>query len=313
MARIVLDGAAMVGRLQDFARRRHDQPLGAVDLARVVAEAIDMARTELEQKTALGAAGVTVRDEVGALPAVRGDASELRHVLVNLLLNARDAMPRGGEVTVAGALEGDRVLITVSDRGSGIPREHLERIFDPFFTTKGGRGTGLGLSLAYGAMQRLGGSIRAANRDGGGAVFTLCFQRAEEMPEPVPEPAPAVVRHGARVLLIDDDHDNLEAMRLVLEAHGCAVDVADNGAAAVERVRAGERYDVVLCDVGMPNMSGWQVAERMRAAAPEMPFYLLTGWAKEIPDEDPRRATVSGVLGKPVAVGELERLLPAAI
>ena len=109
------------------------------------------------------------------LPPVNGVASDLRYVFINLLLNARDAMPDGGVICVRGTDAGGKVVVTVEDEGTGIPPEHLHSIFRPFFTTKGNQGTGLGLSMAYGVMARAGGSITAANRPKRGAVITLTF------------------------------------------------------------------------------------------------------------------------------------------
>ncbi len=307
--RIVDDAAAMVGRLQDFARQRSDLPLTTVDLPTVVAEALEIVRPELAKAEPAGAP-VRIEAQLPTLPPVAGNEEELRHVLVNVLLNARDAMPRGGTVRVRGKQKDATVVLTVDDEGVGIPAEHLPRVFDPFFTTKGRRGTGLGLSMAYGVMSRLGGGIAAANRPRGGATITLTFP-VRPAPEKVAAPRPVAPTdgHGVRVLLVDDDQDNLEATRAVLELEGTEVETADNGRAALQRVQAGAHFDLVLCDVGMPGMSGWQVAEALHELAPSLPVYMITGWAREIPRDDPRRRLVAGVLAKPLEVERLRQLV----
>jgi CheY-like chemotaxis protein len=217
-----------------------------------------------------------------------------------------DAMPNGGAICIRAEERTDNVILSFEDEGTGIPQENLARVFDPFFSTKGERGTGMGLSIAHGVMRRLGGSIGAANRpEAGGAVFTLTFPLAPEPPlEEVARPRP-----GQRVLVIDDDRDNLEAIGMVLEGLGHEPIVEPSGRGALERLEAGERYDLVLCDVGMPEMSGWEVAEQIRTLASNTVVYMVTGWAHEIARDDPRRALVAGVLPKPLGIHALEKLL----
>jgi signal transduction histidine kinase len=174
LSRIISDAALVVGRLQDFARQRQDRPLESVDVAAVVGEAIDIVRTGIEGQSSLDGAPIRIETELGSLPAVSGLASDLRHVIVNLLLNARDAMPRGGTIRVSGELAASRVVLKVTDEGRGIPPEHLSKIFDPFFTTKDvGEGTGLGLSIAYKIVQEHGGRIEVKSKVGQGTTFSV--------------------------------------------------------------------------------------------------------------------------------------------
>jgi signal transduction histidine kinase/CheY-like chemotaxis protein len=309
LSRIISDAALVVGRMQDFARQPQERPLESVDIGAVVGEAIDIVRTGIEGQSSLEGAPIRIETELRSLPAVPGLASDLRHVIVNLLLNARDAMPRGGSIRVSGELAGSRVILKVVDNGRGIPPEHLPKIFDPFFTTKGNRGTGLGLSMAYGVLTRLGGDISAQNGPNGGACFTLSFpiaSRPSSPPPPTPSSNPPSGRH---ILVVDDDIDNLEATRMVMELDGQAVDVARSGLEAIERLRTGVRYDLVLCDLGMPDMNGWRVAREIQDVAPGTTVYMLTGWAQEIADDDPRRKWVKGVLEKPMNLGDLRDLL----
>lgn len=307
--RISSDAAARVRRLQDLARRREDVPDERVDLRAVIAGAVELARPD----DAHPAPRVAIDVALPSLPPVVGNAVELGHVFVNLFLNGKDAMPGGGRIAVTGAAAPDgAVEIQVADEGTGIPAENLERIFDPFFTTKGRRGTGLGLSMAAGVMRRLGGDIRAENRPGGGAAFTLRFPRAPPAPAPPPDRSPRAAQGPAapcRVLVVDDDPDNLDAMQLVLGQQGHHVEVTRSGLDAMARVEAGERYDVVLCDLGLGDTTGWDVAARLAAIAPATRVALVTGWAEEIPVDDPRRRHVARVLAKPLDVDDLRTAL----
>ncbi len=313
LSRIVEDAAVRVGQIQDFSGSRSDTPAESVSLAEVMHQAIEMCSGEMEPDPAGSWAGFRIATRIARdLPRVRGSGAELRHVFVNLFLNARDAMPKagGGKVVVVGRRAENAVIVVVGDKGTGISEQHLGRVFDPFFTTKDHRGTGLGLAIAHQVMQRLGGSIEAENRPARGAIFRLTFPVAANA-----ETAPTLLaatppRRGQRVLVVDDDEDNLEATRMVLEGMGQIVTVAASGAAALEQV--GEaRFDLVLCDVGMPQMNGWDVAERIREIAARTPVYMVTGWANEIAPDDPHRTIVAGVIAKPIGVETLARLLGA--
>jgi CheY-like chemotaxis protein len=230
-------------------------------------------------------------------------------VIVNLLLNARDAMPLGGTIRIVAEQQPNRVVLKVLDEGVGIPLEDLSKIFDPFFTTKGKRGTGLGLSMARGVLARLGGDIVAENRPERGACFTLSFPVAMQPRRSLPSRPPSAPPPGRRILLIDDDADNLEATRMAMELAGQHVDIAHNGRDALDRLRKGTRYDLVLCDLGMPDMNGWRVAREVQVVAPGTTVYMLTGWAQQIALDDPRRRWVKGVLEKPMTLESLRDLL----
>jgi signal transduction histidine kinase len=168
--------SAVISRLHDFARTG-SLKTAAVQLQRIVSQAVAIVETELREGEP-----VEVRVSVPELPQVRGSAPELSLLFVNLLRNARQAMPEGGTISIAAQRRGDSVVVTVADQGTGIPAEVQARLFEPFFTTKGAEGTGLGLWLAAGTMARLGGTIRAVNQPQGGALFSLTFPIVEAIP-----------------------------------------------------------------------------------------------------------------------------------
>jgi len=192
LARIVEDAAA---RVHELSRRPSDELFEPVDLRAVIAEALALARTELEEHELVQGKRFRLVSHIPELPAVRASAAELKHVFVNLVLNARDAMPAGGTISIEGRRDQDFAVISVADEGTGIAEEYLERVFEPFFSTKGETGSGLGLSMAHAEMARLGGSIVAHNRRPCGAEFVLRFplglprQLPAETPAP-PEPLP---------------------------------------------------------------------------------------------------------------------------
>jgi len=309
LSRAINDAALVVGRLQDFARQKTERTLDCVDVSTVVGEAIEMVRTTIEGESSLAGAPVRIRTRLPLLPAVTALASELRHVVLNLLLNARDAMPHGGTIDVAGEEHEGRVIVQVLDEGCGIPDKDLENIFYPFFTTKGERGTGLGLSNARSVVAVVGGAISASNRPTGGACFTLSFPIATPQHAPPPERRTSDPPQGRRILIVDDNLDNLQATKLLMEMQHQTVDVAQTGSEAIARLLAGARYDLVFCDLGMPDMSGWRIAREIQEIAPGTPVYMLTGWEQQIQDDDPRRQWVKGVLHKPMKPELMQDLL----
>ena len=310
LSRIVTDANSTIGRLQDFARRRHDRPVKAVDLATIIHQSLEMARGTLEEKSALLGRSTNVDLNLPYLPLILGEPSELRQIFVNLLLNALDAMSKGGAIRIAGKAIPDAVVVTIEDEGPGIPQEYLERVFDPFFTTKGERGTGLGLSIAYGAMARLGGSITAGNRPSGGAIFTLRFPLAPPVEAVSTSPSLSEPVQPRRVMVIDDDADNLTALSALFESRGHSVQAANSGRSALrELMREDCRVEVVFCDLGMPEINGWDIARQVKSREAPPVFYLFTGWAQEIRADDPRRRWVDAVVPKPVEPRVLDQLL----
>ena len=298
LARVVGDAARIVARLQDLARRRRDRPSDPLDLAAVLTGAVEMARTEADVR-------VRIEADVPPLPLVRGSAAELAHVFGSLLLHAREQMPQGGVVRLKARTERGRVLVTVRDSGDGMHEEDLARLFDPFSGAAGE--SALGLSVAWGVMSRLGGSLQAQSRRGEGTTFTLSFPLAA--PARLEPPRPARPAGARRILIVDDEQDNLEVLREVLEMEGHRVSDASRGPEALALFEHGERFDVVLCDVGMPEMSGWQVAREIQRIAPGTPVWMLTGWANEISESDPRRTLVRGIIAKPLDLEQLRSLL----
>ena len=299
LGRVVSDAARIVARLQDLARKRRDRPSDPLDLAAVLTGAIEMARSEADM------AGVRIEPNVPPLPLVRGSAAELAHVFGSLLLHAREQMPEGGTVRVKAREERGKVCVTITDLGPGMREQELSKLFDPF---SGAGETALGLSVAWGVMARLGGSLSASSRRGEGTTFTLTFPlAAPQRREPPRRLQPE--RRTRRILIIDDEADNLDVLREVLELEGQEVEAARSGPEALAAFDRGGRFDLVLCDVGMPEMSGWQVAREIQRIAPGTPVWMLTGWANEIGERDPRRDFVRGVLAKPLDLDQLRTLL----
>jgi signal transduction histidine kinase/ActR/RegA family two-component response regulator len=308
--RAIDDAALTVARVRELGRVREGSAADSIQLCEIIAQAVDLARTTIEARSSLDGVPIRIESRVShALPKVRGLASELRQVFMNLLLNASEAMDQKGEIKIDSAIDDKSVLIRISDSGPGISAEHLRHVFDPFFTTKGTKGTGLGLSIAKSIMESLGGAIKASNGPSGGAVFTLEFPFATASESSQPEAAPARIDGGCRVLLIDDDPDNLDALKEALVLSGHSVEVAQSGQEGLERIRTFPNYDLVLCDLAMPGMNGWEVARFALNADPKLHLYIMTGWGRQAQMEIPPGLAIKGVLPKPIDLLEFHRIL----
>jgi signal transduction histidine kinase/CheY-like chemotaxis protein len=334
LATAASDGAAVVRRLQGFARQQPQHPLLPCDLVALVAEAMALTRPQLRDAPQRRGHVIEVRTALaasGGLPLVLGVPTEIREALTNLILNAVDAMPTGGTLTFSAQVvrtEGEElgnqaitqpgglepqiaevpegwVDLTVTDTGVGMPDEVRQRIFDPFFTTKGVRGSGLGLSMVYGIMERHGGSIQVASAPGQGTTVTLRFQVARTS-TPVPDAAiPLPSGPARRILLIEDDPVVRRTLASLLRTGGHIVEEADGGPAGLTRLTE-KPVDLVLTDLGMPELNGWEVARQVKARHPDLPVVLLTGWGEQLEDSgDIPAGLVDRVLGKPVRLEDL--------
>lgn len=301
--RAALDGARTVQRIQEFARIRRDQPFVAVDLNRVVQDALEVTQARWQEDAQGRGVTIHVTTNLTRVPVVPGDPAELREVLTNLILNAVDAMPEGGTLSLTTQADETTVTLTVSDTGVGIPPDVQPLIFDPFFTTKGPRGTGLGLSITYGIVSRHRGQIRVESAEGQGSTFHLTFPVSLVEAES-PGPASLEAVSPLRCLVVDDEQPVLEVLGDVLAAAGHSAVLVPDGAAAIERFKA-EPFDIVFADLAMPGVNGWQVARAVKDHAPSVPVLLVTGWGVELSPEELRGKGVDAVLSKPVKIEDI--------
>jgi GAF domain-containing protein/CheY-like chemotaxis protein/anti-sigma regulatory factor (Ser/Thr protein kinase) len=303
--RAALDGARAVRRLQDFTRIRRDQPFVLVDLNEVVREALEVTRFRWKDDAQSRGVEVEVVTALASVPLISADAAELREALTNLILNGVDAMPEGGTLSLSTRADAEAVLVTIEDTGEGMSEEVKRRLFEPFFTTKGPKGTGLGLSVTFGIVSRHRGQIDVESEPGRGTRFHLRFPMAPG-PEAEPPVSPPAVDQGhpLRCLVVDDEEMVRDMLGDVLTQGGHSAVLAGSGGEAIERFAA-EAFDLVLTDLGMLSMSGWEVARACKALRPDVPVLLVTGWGVELTSEELAVHGVDAVLAKPVKVDEL--------
>jgi len=309
--RAAMDGALTVRQLQEFTRVRRTRAFAAVDLEQVLHDVVEQTRPRWETEAQNHGISYEIRIEGGPLPPVSGASEELREAFMNLLVNALEAMPNGGRFIFRAERQGDYVAVAAQDEGHGIPERIRERIFAPFFTTKGPQRSGLGLSVAWGIVNRHGGTIEVEITPGRGSTFTVRLPVSPETPSK-PQPTVVSASPGARVLVIEDEPDVHDVLKELLVAEGYVVIEARDGAEGLARCET-EPVDLVLSDIFLPGMSGWDVAAACRDRFPTVPVGLITGWGDQLDPEKLARHRIRCVLTKPFVMDDVLRAVASAL
>lgn len=311
-------GSETVRRLQSFANIRAEGAgfrLRVFDLSELARQAIEMTKPWWKTGPEKKGISISVIANLTEGCTVRGNESEIFEVLVNLIKNAAEALPSGGEITLESSFDEDLVRLRVQDSGVGIGREHLSKVFDPFWTTKGFDGTGMGLAVSYAVINRHEGGISVESTLGKGSVFTVTLPRAEMAEENEGSPGEAFDKRLA-ILVIDDLESVLAVLKDTLVHCNQEVLAATSGIEGLE-IFARQPVDLVICDLGMPMMNGWEVGKSVKAMCRERgigkpPFILLTGWGGQtLEAEKMVESGVDAVLEKPVDVSRLIETIKA--
>lgn len=323
--RAIEDVAQTVSRMREFYRQRPAQvSMVRMGMNRIAEQVIDLTKARWFDIPQQRGCVIEMKRELAPdLPAIKGVESEIREALTNLVFNAIDAMPRGGVLGIRTFLLDppphpapreleSGVAIEVTDTGSGMSEETLRRCLEPFFTTKGERGTGLGLAMVYGIVQRHGAKIEIDSVVGKGTTVRLVFPVAagrEELVDPPPLPSGTKLR----LLVVDDDSLLLKSLRDILESDGHTVVTAGGGQAGinafVDTADSDEPFHAVITDLGMPYVDGRKVAAAVKAASPETPVFVLTGWGNRLISEGELPAGFDRILSKPPKLRELREAI----
>lgn len=313
--KLSLQGAQTVRRIQEFSRIRRDRPRQAVALNEVANLAIGLTEPKWREESHSNGLDIAVVAELGDVPPIAGNLQELSQAVSNLIFNSVEALPRGGRIVLRTYARDGRAVIEVEDDGTGMTPETRERLFEPFFTTKPA-GQGLGMSVVYGIVHRLGGEIEVDTSAQRGTRIALVLPSAPVATEPTGDlpQADLVSPIPGRVLVIDDEQQNREVCREFLEHAGHQVDLASSGAEALSRLE-GCRYDLVITDLSMPGLSGWDVARGVKRHSPATRVMMLSGWGIQQDEAGMQEAGVDLVMSKPVEMdallGAVQRLIAA--
>lgn len=317
------DGAKTVKRIQDFARQRRDHNFELVSIDQILMDASEITRPRWKNCAEASNIHITLQLHIESNAMVMGDDSELREVLVNMVFNAIDAMPEGGTLSLTTRIANDSVIIKIVDTGVGMYPEVRSKIFDPFFTTKGKAGLGLGLAVSFGIIRRHGGNIEVESHYGKGTEFRITLpvaklgEKSVNQIEQIETVAP-VVTHTApqprseqprtRMLVVDDEDFVRELLAEILENEHCDVYLAESASEALSMFREME-FDAVFTDVGMPGMSGWELAREIKQINASIPIAVITGWGEAVGSHEQKAAGVDWVVAKPFTADRIAELV----
>jgi CheY-like chemotaxis protein/nitrogen-specific signal transduction histidine kinase len=307
MRDVALEASATVRRLQEFVSRQPQVAFGPVGLPAVIAEALEMTAPRWRDDAQRRGIAITIAQELSALPPVEGNAFELRDAILRLIQNAVAAMPQGGTLTIrATSEESGWVAVEVSDTGVGMDEDERRRIVDRARSLRPGRDAGQGLDHVLDIVERHGGTLTIESEPGRGTTARVRLHASRF--QIIPPSGAAAGRsvsadRAARVLLVDDDPRLVTVLSDMLRGEGHAVTTAGSGEEAIELFDPAA-HDVVITDLGMPKVNGWEVAERVKSRAPGTFVFILTGWGESVSAHESSQF-VDRVIAKPVSAQSL--------
>src|SRR6266404_2610688 len=304
------DGAQIIRRIQDFARKRPSREFETISIAELLKDAAEMSKPRWEAR--VDAAPVRLLVNADCKAFIKGDPVELREVLVNMIYNAIDAMPAGGEIRLGTEETRDRVILTIADTGMGMGPEVKSRLFDPFFTTKGKLGTGMGLAVSFGIVRRHDGAIDVESEPDRGTTFKISLPKvARRKTRDAQTFSPGSdtstgEKKKVVVLVVDDETPVREVLIEALEAEGCEVLAATSGELALDLFDKHQgQIDAVFTDIGMPEMSGWELVTAIRERSNTVQLAIVSGWADAISHQTRRAVNPNWVVAKPFDLNKI--------
>ncbi|MCJ7457427.1 MAG: PAS domain S-box protein [candidate division Zixibacteria bacterium] len=304
-----LDGAETVRRIQEFTRLRTDENFILLDINEILKESLEI--TMHKWKDEAQKKGILIQVETDLdrnLPLIAGNPSELREVFVNMILNSIDAMSNGGTLFVSSRSNESHVLASVSDTGIGMSEEIQRKVFDPFFTTKGPKGNGLGMSLAYGIVIRHNSEISIESQEGKGTTFSVKLPLRKIVDKKGGKQEKPEEGATENILIIDDEPAIRELLCDILQSRGYKAVVVDDSLRGVELFEK-EQFDIVFTDLSMPEMSGWEVADRLKSLNPDVVIVMVTGWGTQVDSRRLKAHAVDLLMAKPFEVKKLFEIL----
>ncbi len=306
--KVAKDAAHTVKRLQEFTRKRSHQELYRVDINQIIRDAIEITKPKWKDEAQAKGISIEIISSLQEIPTVGGNASDLREVITNMIFNSIEAMPEGGKIEIRTFHQKKKVYIQVSDTGVGMEEEVKKKIFEPFFTTKPFSNTGLGLSMSYGIIKRFGGEIEVESKVGQGTTFTIILPIQLEGVEE--EVSSVTIPRGreARILVIEDEEQVSRALSKILSQFNHQVMVANNGEEGI-RLFKENKFDIVLTDLGMPGLSGWEVCRAIKSLSPQTPVGMITGWGAQLSEEEIEENKLDFLISKPFDFNQILRLI----
>jgi PAS domain S-box-containing protein len=308
------DIASTIDRLRDFYRLQKQGEISPINLNLIIEQAINLTSFRWKNETQRHGRVIEVKQDLQPdLPQVTGVESEIRDALINLVLNAIDAIPHHGHITLRSWFGDSQVILEVEDTGQGMEEETLRRCPEPFFTTKGLRGSGLGLVMVKGTMERYQGNVEINSKPGEGTTIRLYFPYQEALKPAFPEPRELPAEsYPLRILYVEDEPTVQAITRKMLEKDNHKVVAASDGQSALGTLFFSQHknspFDLVITDLGMPFMDGYEVTAQIKKEYPHLPVAILTGW-ESVPVSEQEKSQADFLLNKPIRLEKLRELI----
>lgn len=312
-----IDGATTIKRIQEFTRLRTDKKFDAISINDTIRDSIKYTRTRWKNDSEEKGITIEIDTHFTSEPLVEANSTEMREVFTNLILNAVEAMTAGGKIIIESRISGNHVLVLVSDTGVGMSPEILKRVFDPFFTTKGVKGTGLGLSVTYGIIHRHNGTIEIDSLPGCGTTVRIRLPQYKKGKQK--KSARALQKNNAtyiktaKILVVDDENDPRELLRDMLEINNHQVFSADSARKALNILATETDIRIIFTDLGMPEMSGWELSKIIKKRFPDSVIIVITGWGTQLDRERLSECGIERVIAKPFQLDEINTLVDDCI
>jgi len=307
-----LEGADTVRRIQEFTRVAKQKEFKKLQVGDIVHDAVRMTEPRWKDQSQRDGIKIDVSVEINSRSFIAGSITDLREALINIMFNAIDAMPDGGKLCLKTYDSDNDVCISVSDTGIGIEPEIIDSIFEPFFTNKGVGHPGLGLSVTYGIISRHEGKISVSSTQHTGSTIVIKLPiYIEKKQEQKAVVTPSESRK-ANVLVIDDEETIRDLLANILRRFKHSVNQAPDGMTGIEMFRS-EKYDIVFTDLGMPEISGWEVAQRIKTINPNVTIILITGWGVELAENELKERKIDAVVAKPFQINQILEVVSEAL
>lgn len=311
MEGMILEGAETVKRIQEFTTSARYKSVETVDLVQMVSETLN-SRTSVWYTLASQKEQQIIKDVSIDSAIVQGNSSDLQTALEKLLQNATEFSPSRATIRVSLTEDTRMYVIKVQDSGQGIAKDLQKKVFYPFFTTKGSRGAGLGLAIVHGVAVRHGGAVSVESLSGVGSVFTLTLPRAERTEDSSEQSKVVHEAKSLRILVVDDDEQIRGVLCDMLEMDSHETVSCPDAVVALEAF-AKNQFDLVITDLGMPGISGLELADRIHREHPNLPIAMITGWGTQLSKEEVALKGVRTVLSKPFHLKDIRALLEDVI
>jgi PAS domain S-box-containing protein len=321
LEKVALDGAQIIKRIQDFTRKRSQKEFVPVNIHEIIEDVLAITKTRWKDEADAANRKIILESNFGSIVPINGDPSQLREVFTNIFLNALDALPQGGHIYINTGMEDKWVYIAIRDTGIGMSEETKKRVFDPFFTTKGAKGNGLGMSIAYKIIDSHNGRIMIDSETGKGTQVKVLLpiisddnQRIQRKRSEQISVIPADHNNGkkALILIIDDDDDLRLTLSDILGSEGHRIIASGKAQEGIEIFRK-TSPDLVITDLGMPDITGWEVAKTIKKINPQASVILITGWDVPSQKNALQRKGVDALLRKPFQSHQLIELVDQII